>query len=267
MGRLLVRVVSSLGAVGMAAAGFVAGPAQAAIGANDYPDKDAVCVATGSVSGWCANSAWRKNGSQNSARGYAYRNCTDFAAWRANQLAARKVVPSGWGNANAWDESARRAGILVDGSPRVGDIAQSDSGSFGHVGIVAEIGTGANAGKFRVEEYNWATKNASGVTVYDGLYHATRWLTTTSYEYIHTSSNPQLTYNNVAAVLTDGRLVAKQGGLGTSWLNMTSGISQVRISGNNVAALTTGGTLLGKQGGFATGWMTLTSGVKSFDLS
>src|SRR5690349_18681087 len=42
-------------------------------GVDDYPDKDAVA---------CGYSDWCKNGSDMSSRGFVYRNCTDFAAWR-----------------------------------------------------------------------------------------------------------------------------------------------------------------------------------------
>jgi surface antigen len=45
-------------------------------------------------------------------------------------------VPGSWGNANAWDSSARAAGFRVDRNPSIGSIAQTDSGWGGHVGVV-----------------------------------------------------------------------------------------------------------------------------------
>lgn len=149
-------------------------------GGGDYPDGDAVCRETGSAGGLCASSTWVKNGSTTSSRGYVYRNCTDFAAWKANSLAGRTVVPAGWGNATSWDEKARSAGYRVDGSPRVGDIAQQDGG-YGHVAIVAEVGSGS----VRLAEYNHIVTTSSGATSYDGKYYSNRWVSTSSYEYIH----------------------------------------------------------------------------------
>jgi surface antigen len=164
----------------------VSNNAGAAIGTDDYDGRDAVCVGAQAYGG-CASSTWRKNGTTTSGRGYVWRNCTDFAAFRANQLAGRRVVPSGWGHARTWDDRARAIGIPVDGSPRVGDIAQTDAGGggFGHVAIVAEVGTGANAGKIRIEEYNWVVKTVGGISYFDGRYHNNRWLATSKYRYIH----------------------------------------------------------------------------------
>ena len=196
MGRIGSWVAALLVAGAFTVAGPSAGPAIAAIDANDYPGQDAVCAATGTVSGWCANSDWRKGGSPYSSRGYAWRNCTDFAAFRANQLAGHTVVPSGWGNANAWDEHARAAGLAVDGAPQVGDIAQSDAGTFGHVAIVAQIGSG----QVRLEEYNHT--KPGDPNYYDGLYYNNRWVSSPAYEYIHTGASSSV---------TEGSLVSYQG--------------------------------------------------------
>jgi surface antigen len=161
-------------------------PASAAIDKDDYNGKDAVCAGRQAYGG-CADSTWRKNGSENSPRGYAWRNCTDFAAFRANQLAGRTVVPSGWGNANTWDDRAKAAGFKVNSTPLVGDIAQTDigGGGFGHVGIVAQVGSGAKAKRIRIEEYNWITRTVGRVSYFDGRYHKSRWLPASRYKYIH----------------------------------------------------------------------------------
>jgi uncharacterized protein YraI len=58
-----------------------------------------------------------------------------------------------WGNANSWDDAARRSGVTVASRPKVGDIAQSDAGGYGHVAYVAKVNSN---GSFVVEEYNWA---------------------------------------------------------------------------------------------------------------
>jgi surface antigen len=48
-------------------------------------------------------------------------------------------VGSFWGNANTWDSSARGAGYTVSRTPRAGAVFQTDSGYYGHVGIVESV--------------------------------------------------------------------------------------------------------------------------------
>ncbi|HCM51750.1 TPA: hypothetical protein DIS56_01300 [Candidatus Saccharibacteria bacterium] len=45
----------------------------------------------------------------------------------------------GRGNANQWDDNARAAGIPVDGSPQVGDVAVSNAGYYGHTAYVEAV--------------------------------------------------------------------------------------------------------------------------------
>jgi surface antigen len=83
--------------------------------------------------------------------------CTSFAAWRIESVHKVKGFTNQykgqhWGNANSWDDAARRSGVTVASRPKAGDIAQSDAGSFGHVAYVAKVN--AN-GSFVVEEYNY----------------------------------------------------------------------------------------------------------------
>lgn len=58
--------------------------------------------------------------------------CTWYAASRVN-------IPINWGNANTWDEGARRSGWTVSSVPVVGAIAQTNVGWAGHVGIVDAV--------------------------------------------------------------------------------------------------------------------------------
>jgi surface antigen len=83
--------------------------------------------------------------------------CTSFAAWRIESVHKIKGFTNQykgqhWGNANSWDDAARRSGVTVASRPKVGDIAQSDAGSFGHVAYVAKVNSN---GTFVVEEYNY----------------------------------------------------------------------------------------------------------------
>jgi surface antigen len=81
--------------------------------------------------------------------------CTSFAAWRVNHNLGlpfhNYYKGQHWGNANHWDNAARAAGIPVSSTPRVGDIAVRNSGTWGHVAYVAKVNSD---GSFMVEEYN-----------------------------------------------------------------------------------------------------------------
>ena len=81
--------------------------------------------------------------------------CTSFAAWRVRHNLGISFSNSykgqHWGNANHWDNAARAAGVPVSSTPRVGDIAVRNSGTWGHVAYVAKVN---NDGSFMVEEYN-----------------------------------------------------------------------------------------------------------------
>lgn len=81
---------------------------------------------------------------------YAWGNCTYWAF--AMRLWANKPIPTTWGNANTWDENAIRDGYIVDHTPKVGAVMQTDEGGYGHVAYVTEVD--AKTGKWKVSEMN-----------------------------------------------------------------------------------------------------------------
>lgn len=88
-----------------------------------------------------------------------------------NGVAFTNLMQGGqWGNANNWDDNARRLGYAVDATPGVGSIAHWNGPGLGHVAWVQRVN---GDGSVVVEEYN-----RSG----DGRYH-TR--TTRAERYIH----------------------------------------------------------------------------------
>lgn len=105
---------------------------------------------------------------------YAWGNCTYWAF--AMRLWAGNSIPTSWGNANTWDERAIRDGYLVNHTPVVGAIMQSDEGDAGHVAYVIEI-DGAT-GKWKISEMNAPTFNvvsqrtfaASSAAYYDFIH-------------------------------------------------------------------------------------------------
>jgi hypothetical protein len=56
-------------------------------------------------------------------------------------VASVRTVPPYWGNANEWLGAAQNAGWATGAVPRVGAIAWTDRGEWGHVAIVVAIGT------------------------------------------------------------------------------------------------------------------------------
>ncbi|WP_433479724.1 CHAP domain-containing protein [Spirillospora sp. CA-142024] len=107
---------------------------------DDYPYKNRI----GSVDPW---------------RFYAGQ-CTSFAAWRINDRLKVKFKNNyrggQWGDAKTWDNAAKRVGLKVNRSPKVGAIAVWNDGAHGHVAYVARV----NGSKIVVEEYNKVRRNA-----------------------------------------------------------------------------------------------------------
>jgi surface antigen len=94
--------------------------------------------------GWTVATAY-------SPRGYNYRNCTDWVAWRLEQLGVPDGLVRGLGNGGQWAaNAARRAGLIVSSTPRRGDAAVT-IGNPGHVAFVEAVFAD---GAIRVSEYN-----------------------------------------------------------------------------------------------------------------
>ncbi len=75
---------------------------------------------------------------------YAFGYCTWY-------VATRRAIPSGWGNANQWYSSAQMSGYSVGLVPRVGAIAWTGAGYYGHVAYVEAV----NGSNVTVSEMNW----------------------------------------------------------------------------------------------------------------
>jgi surface antigen len=79
------------------------------------------------------------------------RQCVSYTAWKVASSGRYMPYWGGSGNANQWDDNARAAGIPVDGNPRVGDVAVSNSGYYGHVMYVEAV---YGDGTIYVSQYN-----------------------------------------------------------------------------------------------------------------
>ncbi len=83
--------------------------------------------------------------------GMYQRQCVSYTAWKVWKSGRFMPYWGGVGNANQWDDNARAAGIPVDGNPRVGDIAVSNNGYYGHVMYVEAV---YDDGTIYVSQYN-----------------------------------------------------------------------------------------------------------------
>ncbi len=79
------------------------------------------------------------------------RECVSYTAYKV--AASGRYMPywGGRGNANRWDDNARASGIPVDGNPRVGDVAISNSGYYGHAMYVEHV---YEDGRILISQYN-----------------------------------------------------------------------------------------------------------------
>ncbi len=110
------------------------------------------------------------------------RQCVSYTAFKVHQdfLAGRnsRDMPY-WGhipaNANHWDDNARAYGIPVDSNPTPGSIAVDNSGYYGHVMYVEQVGTINGQQAIYMSQYNAG---------WDGRY-SEGWRYTTGLVFIH----------------------------------------------------------------------------------
>lgn len=108
---------------------------------DDYPDKNAAP---------CGRGVYCQLGSVYSARGFAYRNCTDFVAWKIG-LTWSQIADGRNGHAVGWKQGWIERGRAVGTTPRVGAVAWWSRGSYGHVAYVVAVNPDGSA---VVEQYN-----------------------------------------------------------------------------------------------------------------
>jgi surface antigen len=80
------------------------------------------------------------------------RECVSYTAYRVASSGRHMPYWGGRGDAKKWDDNARAAGIPVDTSPKVGDVAISNAGYYGHAMYVEAV---YNNGTVKVSQYNY----------------------------------------------------------------------------------------------------------------
>lgn len=100
--------------------------------------------------------------------GMYQRQCVSYTAWKVWKSGRHMPYWGGRGNANQWDDNARAANIPVDNKPRVGDVAVSNRGYYGHVMYVEAVN---GDGTITVSQYNagWDGKYSEARISADGL--------------------------------------------------------------------------------------------------
>lgn len=100
------------------------------------------------------------------------RECVSYTAWKVWSTGRYMPYWGGIGNANQWDDNARRAGIPVDGNPRPGDVAIKNAGFYGHAMYVEHV---YGDGTIYISQYNAG---------WDGYYSEAR-ISTAGLVFIH----------------------------------------------------------------------------------
>ena len=103
--------------------------------------------------------------------------CVSYTGWKVWERYG--YLPSGWGNANTWDDSARAVGFRVDNIPEAGSVAVSNSGYYGHVMWVEGVNPN---GTINVSEYN---NSYSSVSHRDGDFGYRIGVSTAGLVFIH----------------------------------------------------------------------------------
>lgn len=94
---------------------------------------------------------------------YVWGNCTYWVYIQRYNVGA--VISTYWGNANTWDENAIKDGYVVDKTPKVGSIMQSDDGTWGHVAYVTDVNT--ETGQWKISEMNAPRLNVVSTRTFD----------------------------------------------------------------------------------------------------
>lgn len=79
------------------------------------------------------------------------RECVSYTAWKVASTGRYMPYWGGRGNAKQWPDNARAEGIPVDSNPRVGDVAISTRGTYGHSMYVEAVN---GDGTISVSQYN-----------------------------------------------------------------------------------------------------------------
>jgi hypothetical protein len=274
--------------------------AAAAADVNDYPDDAKVCVVganqgqtTGTYDGWCPGYSWGDfirdshgnitGNNQLSSRGYGFRNCVDWDALRISEL-VQVTLPHNLGNGKDWDDNAPSHSYTVTLTPEEGDIAESDAGNFGHVGVVEAVNKDAsgNLTSIRVSQYNEAGTGIYSDSTYtpvSGVYwrdaaHNRKWdhfidVNGVGYGINGVDLNgppppPPLPPNPF--LIRQGNTLSGKGNLTDMWSTLTYAAADVKASEQRIAIRDTSGNIEAKDGLGGT-WLTESGSTDQYAIT
>jgi surface antigen len=144
----------------------VAGSAQAETGG--YPHADAAAHNVAAYEWWVdengdgikqITASDTDNDETVSGRGYFYRNCTDYVAWKLESLGVPASLTRGRGNGAQWDDF--NTGVMINSTPAYGAAAVNTTfaAPYGHVSFVESVNSG---GTITISEYNKGTSGNYG---------------------------------------------------------------------------------------------------------
>jgi surface antigen len=99
------------------------------------------------------------------------RECVSYTAWKVFQSGRDMPYWGGHGNANQWPGSAQASGISVSSTPKVGDVAISMSGYYGHAMYVESV----SGGQIYVSQYNYQVQGE----------YSEMWVSASGLQFIH----------------------------------------------------------------------------------
>lgn len=124
---------------------------------------DVLAFLSGSPSAISAEEQGFYLGPSTPGNGYVWGNCTYWVY--SMRYWANSPIGGYWGNANMWDESAAREGYLIDRTPTVGAIMQTDEGDAGHVAYVTDVNS--ETGQWKISEMNAPHLNVVSTRTFD----------------------------------------------------------------------------------------------------
>lgn len=226
-----------------------------------YPDSAMPCEhAPYNVTGACANYDWGPthtekydDPSENSIRGYGYRNCTDYVAWKESTIGV--TVPTGWGNGGNFYTSAPAS--ERSSTPAVGDAAVepvSSAHPWGHVAFVEAVN---GDGTMTVSEYNYDGKGDGDTRTNVNI--ASSEFTEFVDFGVHSSGGSTPTGNSgpdsTQAFVNHAGEVWARTGVGTDWIREANAGSAAKVaSGGGVQALIDDAGEVWARSGIGTDW-------------
>ena len=165
--RRLLRTVLAA-SVGAAILSVVPASTAGAEPVDAYPHAGAVAFNAAAYEWWVdenrngiadVTSAPFDNDEAVSPRGYYYRNCTDYVAWKLESIGVSSTDARGNGNGGEWDDNNA---TLVTATPQPGMAAVFDNFAppWGHVAFVEAVHPD---GTVTLSEYNFGTSGSFGV--------------------------------------------------------------------------------------------------------